>query len=454
MTAATLLAAARAVAVVDEVVLVEHDRDVSLPIHEQRRFRSDLVTAGVDALRHVLLDLVDPADRPGWREQALVHLLPGLCRDAVGGGPPFHAVVQTFALDLVAGGVRIDTVPVEARIAGLGRGPRHVRRPRADRGLPRRQPARAPGRRGRGPGTRGPHHRRARGLPADRRRRPSVAQPGPRPGAAPRRAGAGAGRRLRPHRARHRPAEGVDRGRGRPARARCRSAAGTTTAPTSGPHGPGRTAVTAASRARSCCRLATRRGAVRVELGGQVAEHRARLLPAASGVDTVTLEPAGARLSGAGDPVRLRLAGPLGTTPWSDASPRRRSLRGGAGAGHQVAVGPDPAARWALRARGAGSTGEAADLDWSPALLADPPDLVDERSALRLARGGRGRGRRAARRPPAQRVRAAGTGQRVRRGARALEGLDRRREDGAAGVLPRARGGRQPGGDRPCARRP
>ena len=117
VTAATLVAAARGVAVVDEVVLVEHDRDVALPIHEQRRFRTDLVTARVDALRQVMLDLLEPDGRHGWREQALVHLLPGLCRDAVGGGPPFHAVVQTFALDLVAGGVRHDTVPVEARIA-------------------------------------------------------------------------------------------------------------------------------------------------------------------------------------------------------------------------------------------------------------------------------------------------------------------------------------------------
>ena len=82
VTAATLAAAARAVAVVDEVVLVEHDRDVALPIHEQRRFRTDLVTAHVDALRHVLLDVLEPDDRHGWREQALVHLLPALCRDA------------------------------------------------------------------------------------------------------------------------------------------------------------------------------------------------------------------------------------------------------------------------------------------------------------------------------------------------------------------------------------
>jgi hypothetical protein len=45
--------------------------------------------------------------------------------------------------------------------------------------------------------------------------------------------------------------------------------------------GVGRTAATAASRARSCCRLATRRGGSGSSWGGQAAEHQARLLPAA-----------------------------------------------------------------------------------------------------------------------------------------------------------------------------
>ncbi len=217
VTAATLLAAARAVAVVDEVVLVEHDRDVALPIHEQRRFRTDLVTARVDALRHVLLDLLEPHERPGWREQAMVHLLPGLCRDAVGGGPPFHAVVQTFALDLVADGVRNDTVPVEARIAAwvaahgtyddlaltedhLAAHPHGL--PVADGVVPAPE----------GLTIDVPEDYRRIGA-ADRPLRSRVLDLEPLP--AERRAGAG--QRLRPHRARHRPAEGVDRRRGRPA---------------------------------------------------------------------------------------------------------------------------------------------------------------------------------------------------------------------------------------------
>ena len=260
LTVAKLVAAARGVAVVDEVVLVEHDRDVALPIHEQRRFRTDLVTARLDALRDVLLEVLEPDDRHGWREQALVHLLPALCRDAVGGGPPFHAVVQAWALELLAGRVRNDTVPVEARIAAwvaahgtyddLALTEDHLAA--NPHGLPVAE--------GVVPAPRGPQPRRARGLPADRGRGPSLAQPDPRPAPAPGRARAGQGRRIRPHRVRRRPAERDDRRRGQPGHATCRSTAGTTPAPTSGPLGRGRTAATAASRARSCCRLAARRG--------------------------------------------------------------------------------------------------------------------------------------------------------------------------------------------------
>ena len=127
---------------------------------------------------------------------------------------------------------------------------------------------------------------------------------------------------------------------------------------------------------------------VRVELGGQVAEHRARLLPAASGIDAVTLEPAGLRLSGAGDPVRLRLVGPLGTTPWCDAALADGRFEAVLALVTNVPWGQTrlPGGRYALEVQG--PRGEAADLDWSSALLADPPDLVDERSALRLAVGG------------------------------------------------------------------
>ena len=452
VTAATLVAAARGVAVVDEVVLVEHDRDVALPIHEQRRFRTDLVTARVDALRHVLLDLLDPDDRPGWREQALVHLLPGLCRDAVGGGPPFHAVVQTFALDLVAGGVRNDTVPVEARIAAwvaahgtyddLALTEDHLAA--NPHGLPVAE--------GVVPAPEGltidvlEDYRRIGA--ADRPLRSRVLDLEPLPAGRvrvrgdafvhtesdtdlPRVSIAAEGGRLRevPVERWHDDRANLWASRAWEDR-RDSGFEGTIVLPTRG---------------------ATWR--VRVELGGQVAEHRARLLPAASGVDTVTLEPAGLRLSGAGDPVRLRLAGPLGTTPWCDAALAHGRFEAVLALVTNVAWGQTrlPGGRYALEAQG--PRGEAADLDWSSALLADPPDLVDEWSALRLAVGWRGGGRRAARRPPAQRVRPAGTGQRVRRRARGLDSLDRRREDGAAGVVPRARGGRQPGGDRPCARR-
>ena len=319
VTVATLVAAARGVAVVNEVVLVEHDRDVALPIHEQRRFRTDLVTARVDALRHVLLDLLEPDDRHGWREQALVHLLPGLCRDAIGGGPPFHAVVQGFALDLVAGGVRNDTVPVEARLAAwvaahgtyddlaltedhLAANPHGLPAARgvvtAPEGLEidvledyRRigaadRPLRSrvldleslPAGQVRVRGDAFVHTESDTDLPTV-----SIAAEGARPREVPvdrwhdERANLWASRAWEDRRG-----SGFE---------------GTILLPTGG---------------------ATWR--VRIELGGQAAEHRARILPAPAGIDTVALEPGGLRLSGAGDPVRLRLMGPLGTTPWCDAT--------------------------------------------------------------------------------------------------------------------------------------
>jgi len=387
VTAATLVSAARGVAVVDEVVLVEHDRDVSLPIHEQRRFRTDLVTAGVDALRHVLLDLLDPADRPGWREQALVHLLPVLCRDAVGGGPPFHAVVQTFAVDLVAGGVRIDTVPVEARIPAwvaahgtyddlaltedyLAANPHGL--PVAEGVVP------APGGltidvledyRRIGAADR-PLRSRVldlESLPAGRMRvRGNVFVHTEFDMDLPRVSIAGEGAQPRE----------VSVGRWHDDRANLWAARAWEDRRDSGFEGT--------------IELPTRGASwrVRVELGGQAAEHRARRRPAASGVDTVTLEPAGPRLSGAGDPARLRLAGPLGTTPWCETALADGRFETVLALVTSVPWGQTrlPGGRYALEVQG--PRGEAAVLDWSPALLADPPDLVDERSALRLAPGG------------------------------------------------------------------
>ncbi len=354
VTAATLVAAARGVAVVDEVVLVEHDRDVALPIHEQRRFRTDLVTARVDALRQVLLDLLEPDGRHGWREQALVHLLPGLCRDAVGGGPPFHAVVQTFALDLVAGGVRHDTVPVEARIAAWVA----AHGTYDDVALTEDHLAANP-----------------HGLPVAKGVVPApegltidVLEDYRRIGAAD-----------RPLRSRVLDLESIPAGRVRvrgDAFVHTESDADLPTVSIAAEGAPSQEvpvdrwhddrANLWASRAWEDRRdsgfegtiVLPTRGAtwrVRVELGGQVAEHRARLLPAASGIDAVTLEPART------PPVRCRRPGPAapggsaGHDPVVRNCPRRRTLRGGAGAGDQRPVGPDPAARWALRPRGAGS---------------------------------------------------------------------------------------------------
>jgi len=387
LTVAKLVAAARGVAVVDEVVLVEHDRDVALPIHEQRRFRTDLVTARLDALRDVMLEVLEPDDRHGWREQALVHLLPALCRDAVGGGPPFHAVVQAWALELLAGRVRNDTVPVEARIAAwvaahgtyddlaltedhLAANPHGL--PVAEGVVPapeglsvdvvedyRRigaadRPLRSrildlhplPDGRVRVRGDAFVHTESDADLPSV-----TIAAEGARPRDVP-----------------------VDRWHD--ARANLWASRAWEDRRDSGFEGT----IVLPSRD------ATWR--VRVELGGQVAEHRARLLPAAGGVDTVTLEPGGLRLSGAGDPVRLRLAGPLGTTPWCDAALADGRFEAVLALVTSVPWGQTrlPGGRYALDVQG--PRGEAAELDWSPALLAEPPDLVDERSALRLKAGG------------------------------------------------------------------
>ena len=84
----------------------------------------------------------------------------------------------------------------------------------------------------------------------------------------------------------------------------------------------------------------------------------------------------------------MRLAGPLGTTPWCDAALADGRFEAVLALVTNVPWGQTrlPGGRYALEVQG--PRGEAAELDWSPALLAEPPDLVDERSALRLKAGG------------------------------------------------------------------
>jgi CDP-glycerol glycerophosphotransferase (TagB/SpsB family) len=387
VTTATLVAAARRVAAVDEVVLVEHDRDVALPIHEQRRFRTDLVAARVDALRYVLHDLLTPADRHGWREDALIHLLPGLCRDAVGGGPSFHAVVQAFALDLVAGGVRNDTVPVEARVAAWVA----AHGTYTDLALTEDHLAA------------NPHGLPVEGgvVPAPDGLTIDVLEDYRRVGAAD-----------RPLRSRVLDLEPLSGGRARlrgDAFVHTESGADLPTVSIAAEGAAPREVPVErwyddranlwAARAwedrrdsgfEGTAALPTRGASwrVRVELGGQVAEHRARLLPTATGIDTAALEPAGLRLSGTGAPVRLRLAGPRGTTPWSDATTVGGRFDAVLALVTSAPWGQTrlPGGRYTLEVQG--SRGRADDLGWSPALLARPPDLVDQRAALRLAAKG------------------------------------------------------------------
>ncbi len=388
VTAATLLAAARAVAVVDDVVLVEHDRDTSLAIHDQRRFRTDLVATRLEALRRVLLDLLEPETRHTWREQALVHLLPGLCRDSVGGGPAFHAVVQQFALDLVSGGVRNDAVPVEARIAAWVA----AHGTYTDLALTEDHLAGNP----HGLPVAGGVVPPPTGLSID------VLEDYLRLGAAD-----------RPLRSRVLDLEPQPAGRvtvrgnafvatepddDLPAVSLFRTGGAAVEVPLD--RWRDERANLWADRAWEDRRgsgfegtvvLPTGGGAwrVRVGLAGREAVHEVRLRPAASGVDAASLGPAGLCVSGAGSPVRLRLVGPRGTSPWCDAAladgrfDAVLALVTTAPWGQQTRL---PGGRYALEVQG--PRGEPVALDWAPALLAAPPDLLDERSALRLEAGG------------------------------------------------------------------
>ncbi len=387
VTVATLLAAARGVAVVDDIVLVEHDRDTALPVHEQRRFRADLVTTRLEALRRVLLDLVEPDARHAWREQALVHLLPGLCRDAVGGGPAFHAAVQSFALDLVSGGVRHDRVPVEARVAAW------VAAHGTDDDLALAEDHLASN----------PH-----GLlvvdgvvPAPAGLSIDVLEDYRRIGAADRRL------RSRVLDLEQRPAGRV-RVRGN-AFVHTEPDADLPTVTLAGPDG--RAVEVSLDRRRdeganlwADRAWEDRRGSgfegvavlpsgegpwqVRVALDGREAVHEVRVRPRADGVDLVALEPEGLRVSGAGSPVRLRLVGPRGTTPWCDAVLDEGRFDAVLALLANSPWGQTrlPGGRYALEVQG--PRGEPDELDWASALLADPPTLLDDRAALRLEAGG------------------------------------------------------------------
>ena len=381
VTTAALAGAAREVATVDDVVVVERDRDTELPIDRQRRFRADLAAERLDALREVLNG--EPrASRHRWREEAITHLLPGLCRDAVGGGTDYHAALQPFALDLVAGGVRHGGVAVTARIAAWVA----AHGSWTDLALTEDHLAAQPN-----------------GLPvvdglAVAPEGLSVHLPDDY-----RRIGA-ADRRLR---SRVLPLVRLPDGR-----AVLRGNAFVTTEPDGDlptvtvarlagalplDHRTDPTADEWAGRAwedrrgsgfEATVRLPAGDGdswRVQVALAGHVHEHVVSFVPPGPGIDEVALSAAGLRVSGEGAPVRLRLVGPHGTTPWADAE---------IGSGGRFAAvlplrvalfdrqSPAPAGHYALEVQG--SRGRSEQLTWAPALLADPPDLTDARHGLRL----------------------------------------------------------------------
>ncbi|MGI9155260.1 MAG: CDP-glycerol glycerophosphotransferase family protein [Marmoricola sp.] len=111
------------VVVVPEVVCDEHERDTSAPVNEQRRFRADLARTRFAALSEVVQASTEPTRAGAAPDQslpldALEHLLPDACRDAVGGGPAYFSALQPFAREVVDGVApgRAASVPVAARL--------------------------------------------------------------------------------------------------------------------------------------------------------------------------------------------------------------------------------------------------------------------------------------------------------------------------------------------------
>jgi len=117
---ARFMAEARGVDVLSQVVHERHDRQTSLPVPEQDRFRADVLAerwAVWTEVEAVLADQPAPV-REAWQVGLLEHLLPPLSVDAVGGGPSYAAVLtpRTAALlDRVAPDVP-QRVPLPARL--------------------------------------------------------------------------------------------------------------------------------------------------------------------------------------------------------------------------------------------------------------------------------------------------------------------------------------------------
>ena len=99
---ARMMAGARGMDVLARVVHERHDRQTSLPVHEQDRFRADVLAdrwAAWSDVEAVLTDQPAPV-REAWLLGLVEHRLPPLYVDAVGGGPSYAAVLtpRTAAL--------------------------------------------------------------------------------------------------------------------------------------------------------------------------------------------------------------------------------------------------------------------------------------------------------------------------------------------------------------------
>ena len=97
-----MMAGARGMDVLAQVVHERHDRQTSLPVHEQDRFRADVLAdrwAAWSEVEAVLADQPAPV-REAWLLGLVEHRLPPLYVDAVGGGPSYAAVLtpRTAAL--------------------------------------------------------------------------------------------------------------------------------------------------------------------------------------------------------------------------------------------------------------------------------------------------------------------------------------------------------------------
>ena len=118
----TLVAAYLAAAgfdVLAEEVYRRLPRDVSLPVDEQERFRTETAVHLAGALQDVdgLLARHDPVLRRAWLTRTLTHTLPPSCTDAIGGGERFLQALSPVVRHLVdEAGPALAEVPVDARL--------------------------------------------------------------------------------------------------------------------------------------------------------------------------------------------------------------------------------------------------------------------------------------------------------------------------------------------------